>query len=760
MPQDQLGFGSGLFGNKKTATSQPGTYPLGVGGGIAQMIASRREGVYAFMSPAQQADLRAKLEAQLADLSKQEYEWRKGLVKDKTVHADQLLKLYELKTGIGATGAKIQLGKQDILAGVYAEMGVTMFEHGITEADPTQIPGLTGPQGLTGEVSVAAAGLELTESAFTEFNGQGSIAQKAAYLSKEVGKPIEAIINKTENYGARMGVGAGHGKLMTTRMAQSVAADQAYAHLGTFMKGAGTSGADQKEIMALFGDMHIARGDATFGVTNSTDALADASALKKEVGRKVTTSKYITDSLQKGVGFDRETELADYLFGYYKNMEEGKDPTDAYQDLPPPQWLGDKESMLRAQLQRVDRSDPYADQVIRVAGLQGFDEYKAALGIKGNGYEANRKAAMIMAKDPKAASAAFKFFTEGKRSGVPDAKLDVMYRQYLAQGGAPEGGLFGKKFDSESVRRASYAGMTAVDIAGMGQTIGNYIQTGEFKYIQAPTEARYKEFRDQWIAENAPEGAFVGEDGSFTFVSELLKGQFSNAAASWMEKQKVLDRNPDSKTFGALVPEEMGAATYDLMAKDAAYLKEKATALTMARDNIDTADKTLDFGAPDTSTARREGDIELGGGAEQVGTEKEKAMALFEEMAKIYKSEDERQFRRDIYQKALREDASYDEALSKAKKAVFSEKVQPFTEEQRLTMEALESGDKDRSVIQEVGMEPVTAESSTPVNKPKPKKKTVVDSLEAQIMGTASSEDDEDLEALIMGTTKPKTIVL
>ena len=534
MAQDQLGFGSGLFGNKKTATSQPGTYPLGVGGGIAQMIASRREGVYAFMSPAQQADLRAKLEAQLADLSKQEYEWRKGLVKDKSVHADQLLKLYELKTGIGATGAKIQLGKQDILAGVYAEMGVTMFEHGITEADPTQIPGLTGPKGLTGEVSVAAAGLELKPAAFAAFNDAGTIAQKAAYLSEKVGKPIEAIINKTENYGARMGVGAGHGKLMTTRMAQSVTADQAYADIATFMKGAGTSGADQKEIMALFGDMHIARGDATFGVTNSTDALADASALKKEVGRKVTTSKYITDSLQKGVGFDRETEIADYLFGYYKNMEEGKDPTDAYHDLPPPQWLGDKESMLRAQLQRVNRSDPYADQVIRVAGLQGFDEYKAALGIKGNGYEANRKAAMIMAKDPKAASAAFKFFTEGKRSGVPDAKLDVMYRQYLSQGGAPEGGLFGKKFDSESVRRASLAGMSASEVESIGATVANYIDTNEFKYIKPPFATRYQEFKNSLIEK------YAGETNAD--ARTLL---METDTAAWLNKQDPAELDSD-----------------------------------------------------------------------------------------------------------------------------------------------------------------------------------------------------------------------
>ena len=710
-----------LLGGGKASSSQPGTFPLGVGGAIAQRIAASRQGEYAFMSPEEQLDLRSQLEAQLSDIEKQEYDWRKGLVKEQDSKWDKFLEAYIAVSDVGYKGANVQEQRLATLTSLFDKVGVTPFEFGVAKGDVTHIPGITSNRGkvpsMRSQIDVATQGLTGSKVDLEGFRMQEGPSQKARWLSDTIGKQVGALANTFGNYGRDSGVNVGMGQLATTRMVQKDLINHVNGNVSKFLQlgMADASVSERQEVLNLFLNNNVTKGDPDWGDVSSADVVADREDIDKITSEKLITSGVVHEMARGGYGFDQRKEEGQKLLDAFSRSADGDVVANPMADVPPPDYLQSKKAYLEAQLARVEWKDPYADQVLRVAELQGFDEYKAALGIKGTDYESNRKAAMILAKDPKAASAAFKFFSEGKRNGIPEAKLDVMYRQYLAEGGAPEGGLFGSKFQSESARRATLAGMTNVEVTGIGQTISNYIKTGEFKYIQASTEARYKEFRDQWIADNAPEGAFVGEDGSLQFVSELLKGQFSNAAASWMSKQKVLDQDPKSETFGTLVGERIGPETLAIMEKDAAYLKSKATALTMSKSTMETADKTLDFDAKSTAFVQKGGDIETDDVAAGIDTQKQKDMALFEEMAKLYKSEDERQFRRDIYQKALREDASYDEALSKAKKAVFSEKVQPLTEEQRLLMEDISTGKAD--VADEFVSKPVTAAATTPVNK-------------------------------------------
>ena len=715
-----------LLGGGKTSSSQPGTFPLGVGGAIAQRIAASRQGEYAFMSPAAQLEFRKNLELSLAELDKTEHEWRLGLVKDKDSKWDKLFELYKAKADIARAAGQQMVMKQGTLVGALGVMGVDPFSAAIVGNDVNSIDGVAQ---LTKGVGTAMTGLVpkggFDKAAVREFNKSGDNQAKAQWISQTIGKPIEAFAEQARDYGSRIQVAGGYGRLATTAMVQKQVGNVVTSNISKFLLHAMPDSTVQErlEVQRIFMEKHVSKGNADWGKTDTDAVMNDRTDLDKQVTQKIRSSDYVHEYMKRGGGFDQGTDDAEELERIL-NLD-SDDPTSPMSDVVPPEYMVNKRAVLEAQLARLEWRDPYADQVIRVAELEGFDQYKAALGIKGTSYESNRKAAMILAKDPGAATAAFKFYSQAKLNGVPEAKLDVMYRQYLLESNAPQGGLlgkrflpnlFGKTFQTESARRAALAGMAPSEVTSVGKTIANYLETGEFQYIKAPTDVRYKEFRDQWIADNAPEGAFVGEDGSLQFVSELLKGQFSNAAASWFSKQKVLDQDPESETFGTLVGETIGPDTLAIMEKDAAYLKSKATALTMSKSTMGTADKTLDFDAKSTATARRGGEIETGDVSAGSDPEKQAAMALFEEMAALYKSDDERQFRRDVYQKELREGASYGEALAKAQAVQFHENIQPLTDAQRLIMEDVSTREAD--VADETALEkPVTAETVAPVNK-------------------------------------------
>jgi len=529
------GFGAGLFGNSKTSTSQPGTFPLGVGGGIAQMIASRREGQYAFMSPAQQTAMRNELELSLDELDKVEHEWRLGLVKDKDSKWDKLFELYKAKADIAKAAGQQAIMKQGTLVGALGVMGVDPFSAAIVGNDVNTIDGVLK---LTTGVGTAMTGLIPTggfdKAAVREFQKSGDNRAKAQWISQKIGKPIEAFADQARDYGSRIQVAGGYGRLATTAMVQRQVGNLVTSDLSKFLLNAMPDSTVQErlEVQRIFMEKHVSKGNADWGKTDTDAVMNDRTDLDKQVTQKIRSSDYVHDYMKRAGGFDQGTDDAEELERILNLPPD--DPTSPMSDVVPPDYMVNRRATLEAQLARLEWSDPYADQVIRVAELEGFDQYKAALGIKGTSYESNRKAAMILAKDPGAATAAFKFYKQAKLNGVPEAKLDVMYRQYLVKSGAPEGGLFGKKFDSESVRRATLAGMSPSEVTSIGATIGNYLETGEFQYIKPPFATRYQEFKDSLIEKYADETNAEAK----TLLMEV-------DVAAWLGKQDAAELDSD-----------------------------------------------------------------------------------------------------------------------------------------------------------------------------------------------------------------------
>ena len=552
------GYGAGLFGGTtaKKSTSQPGTFPIGVGGGIAQMIASRREGAYAFMSPEAQLDLRMRLELNLVELDEQEHEWRLGLVKDKDSKWDKLLSLYKARAAIAQAGGAQRTQKLMTLTNVFGEMGVDPFSAGVLNNNPLAIDGVIG---LTGEVGTAMQGLVpkggILASEKSSFQMQTTKEARAQWITDRIGKQIEPFADQARNYGKRAGVAAGYGQLATTAMVQNQVGLLVSDDISKFLVHAmpDSTVAERKEVLSIFMNRHITKGNTDWGRTDTDAVMKDRTDLDKQVTQKILSSDYIHEYLKKGGGFDERSGDADELQRILNLPPD--DLSNPMSEAVPPNYMTNRRAALEAQLVRLDHSDPYADQVIRVAELQGFDQYKAALGIKGSNYESNRKAAMIMAKDPAAATAAFRFYTQAKISGVPEAKLDVMYRQYLSQGGAPEGGAFGSKldgdgfgravvnvvkgafgmeFDSESVRRAKLAGMSPSEIESIGATVANFITTNEFKYIKPPFATRYQEFKDSLIEKYAGE---TNADAR-TLLMEV-------DTAAWLNRQDAAELDSD-----------------------------------------------------------------------------------------------------------------------------------------------------------------------------------------------------------------------
>ena len=536
------GLGSLLGKTQTTTTSTPGRFPLGVGGGIAQMIASARHGEYAFLTPEEEFARRDYLQKRYDDLTDKEEKWRKGLIAENDDDWDRMFQMLELKTGVKVQSGKLREERRRSASGALDKIGVSGFDRALLKRKYSMLDGVESGRKGTEEIGVMEhATMAVTALDGDEMNKLFALSdpdQITAGLKTR--GPLQVAL-KGADAAASLGLdtlGGHHAR----RGVEGLYMDRVNGHLNKKLKQAIKNGTLTEDAASDVYNKFVnaySRGDADFGNTGSVEAVSDFESLERSTLTKLRTSEEIQEMLVSGAGVNIDAEMVKTLMDSLQDSAEGKKKRDSWA-YTVPSIYADQQQRLADDLYRLEKRDPYATEVRRVSELDGFESYKAALGIKGAGYEPTRRAAMIMAKDPAKASKAMRFFRKMKEANIEPAKMDVMFRQYLAESKAPTG-WFTKRFDSGTIKRAKLAGMPPSDITEMSSTISNFIQTNEFKHIKAPLATRFNEFKEQFFKEHGS----MDQTGGVGFKE--FEQQFYKENQSEIDKLKVAYDNTKAR---------------------------------------------------------------------------------------------------------------------------------------------------------------------------------------------------------------------
>jgi len=580
MAQPQ-GYGVGAFGSGTTQrrgqTSQPGRYPAGLGGAIASAIATQRMGKYAHLSPSEEIELKRLYMGQLVDLKEREDKWRKGHLTASSDALNQLIDMHFKNVEAKYKSATIGADVYRTQAGLAKSLELGSLDKAVYTGVLDAFPGYAladrpGERSLLDRVKLAYGGFS---------SGDGKLESPSSDLG-QIGSEMADGVENTLKDPLTNGLGyqATDGGLYLERKAeQGVLSTMAVSSKNVIRTNYPLLNEEQVDAAYRAQLTELEKR----GVLRANYGAMDSAALQDRQGAlvimKPKVKKYL-EALRSSAGASSTDQdrlrVIEALIMQRLDTKPGDRPPEIF-DVP--SLYTDEIEMIRDEIARLVNKDPYAPEVLRIKEIDGFQELKTAMGIKGGDYESDRKAVFLMSKNPKKTSLAFRLVHEARRAGVSEAKRDLMFRDFVKTEG-----LLGARalvgFDAETSARAKMAGVTVTEATMMDQTVEAYRQTKEFKIIKAPMVDRYKEFQAQWLKDSGFSGqAFMNPDGSMAFANAIAEGAWSNASASFLSKQTVFNNET-----GLHDEEPIGDEAMDLMLKDATFVDSKATAIAMARD--------------------------------------------------------------------------------------------------------------------------------------------------------------------------------